>query len=218
MRRSWGSLHHLPHRAASYATEFLPLSPVSVYDIFFNYYSPQTSTLGASSGDMFGGSGGSDIFGGSGASDMFADASMSGMFGATSSDGMFGGGGGMFGAMSKMMASGGDITAALTQMMGGMSSQDGASTSNEGAGSSDDKDTEFTEPVHRHVMEVLLLLLRQMIMFAKALPGFLTLQCEDQAALVKGMCTKAGNESQENESRSKMISSGGRIRLLEIRK
>ncbi|XP_072048574.1 vitamin D3 receptor B-like [Amphiura filiformis] len=60
------------------------------------------------------------------------------------------------------------------------------------SGSADSPDKEgaeedpFTEAVYKHIMEVFLLLLKQMIAFAKTLPGFLELQCEDQASLVKG--------------------------------
>ncbi len=40
--------------------------------------------------------------------------------------------------------------------------------------------------IHKHIMESILLVLKQMIMLVKALPAFQELACEDQASLIKG--------------------------------
>ncbi|XP_072035819.1 vitamin D3 receptor B-like [Amphiura filiformis] len=53
-----------------------------------------------------------------------------------------------------------------------------------GSQSSDDEG-KFDEAIHKHIMESILLVLKQMITFIKALPAFDELACEDQASLIK---------------------------------
>ena len=75
-----------------------------------------------------------------------------------------------------------------SQAAGGGSGDPSGSGQASAGDSSETGGGEFTEAVYKHIMEVSLLVLKQMIAFAKSLPGFLELQCEDQASLVKGMC------------------------------
>ena len=50
----------------------------------------------------------------------------------------------------------------------------------------DEINIELDEAMCKHFMELIVVGLKHLIAFAKGLPGFLQMTCEDQAALVKG--------------------------------